>query len=82
MAMTGITNDTHDPSVDTFRSTTLPILKQFGVDVDQLELKIVTRGAPPLGGGEVRLKVPIVAGSLSVSRVYVLCLGFCARSMH
>jgi RNA 3'-terminal phosphate cyclase len=69
--LTGITNDVHDPSVDTFRSTTIPILKQFGVPVDQLELKIVTRGAPPLGGGEVRLKVPIVNGSLSVSSLYV-----------
>ncbi|CAM6123225.1 unnamed protein product [Calypogeia fissa] len=65
ISLKGITNDIRDPSVDTFRSTTLPILKQFGVDVDQLELKIVTRGAPPLGGGEVRLKVPIVPGSLS-----------------
>ncbi|KAL8233452.1 hypothetical protein R6Q59_019552 [Mikania micrantha] len=27
----GITNDSKDPSVDTFRSTTLPLLKRFGV---------------------------------------------------
>jgi RNA 3'-terminal phosphate cyclase-like protein len=60
----GITNDNNDPSVDTFRTTTLPLLRQFGVPVEDLELKIVMRGAPPLGGGEVHLKVPIVHPSL------------------
>lgn len=63
----GITNDNNDPSVDTFRTTTLPLLRQFGVPVEDLELKIVMRGAPPLGGGEVHLKVPIVHLSLRVS---------------
>ncbi len=63
----GITNDNNDPSVDTFRTTTLPLLRQFGVPVEDLELKIVMRGAPPLGGGEVHLKVPIVHPSLRVS---------------
>ncbi|KAG6396020.1 hypothetical protein SASPL_142158 [Salvia splendens] len=56
----GITNDSKDPSVDTFQKTTLPILKQFGVPPEGLELKIVNRGVPPKGGGEVILSVPIV----------------------
>ncbi|ESR37328.1 hypothetical protein CICLE_v10028663mg [Citrus x clementina] len=56
----GITNDPKDPSVDTFRSTTLPLLKRFGVPSEGLELKIESRGSPPDGGGEVILTVPIV----------------------
>lgn len=56
----GITNDSKDPSVDTFRSTTLPMLKQFGVPSEGLDLKIESRGAPPQGGGEILLTVPIV----------------------
>ncbi|KAI3971270.1 hypothetical protein MKW92_007145 [Papaver armeniacum] len=61
----GITNDSKDPTVDTFRSTTLNILKRFGIDSEGVDLKIVNRGAPPLGGGEVILKVPMVESSLS-----------------
>ncbi|CAA0828446.1 Probable RNA 3-terminal phosphate cyclase-like protein [Striga hermonthica] len=60
----GITNDAKDPSVDTFRSTTLPMLKQFGVPSEGLDLKIESRGVPPHGGGEVLLSVPIVQESL------------------
>lgn len=52
--------------MDTFRTTTLHILKHFGVSLDGLELKIESRGAAPLGGGEVVLVVPIVPNSLSV----------------
>lgn len=56
----GITNDSNDPSVDTFQSTALPILKRFGVSSEGLKLKIESRGVPPLGGGEVILSVPMV----------------------
>ncbi|GAB4842281.1 hypothetical protein Ancab_012250 [Ancistrocladus abbreviatus] len=61
----GITNDAKDPSVDTFRSTTLPMLKWFGVPSEELQLKIESRGVPPNGGGEVVLSVPIVHTSLT-----------------
>lgn len=61
----GITNDSHDPSVDTFRSTTLQMLKRFGIPSDGLELKIESRGAPPDGGGEVVLTIPIIHHSLT-----------------
>ncbi|KAL5565169.1 hypothetical protein UlMin_028333 [Ulmus minor] len=56
----GITNDRKDPSVDTFQSTALPILKRFGVPSEGLTLKIESRGVPPLGGGEVVLSIPTV----------------------
>ncbi|KAG8655429.1 hypothetical protein MANES_04G047600v8 [Manihot esculenta] len=64
---TGITNDSKDPSVDTFRSTTLPMLKQFGVPSEGLELKIESRGSPPHGGGEVVLSVPVVQSLQAVT---------------
>ncbi|XP_072998054.1 probable RNA 3'-terminal phosphate cyclase-like protein [Typha latifolia] len=63
----GITNDPKDPSVDTFRTTTLHMLKRFGVPLEGLELKIESRGAPPLGGGEVTLRVPIVPNTLTAT---------------
>ncbi|XP_062082478.1 probable RNA 3'-terminal phosphate cyclase-like protein [Humulus lupulus] len=56
----GITNDSKDPSIDTFQSTALPILKRFGVPSEGLKLKIESRGAPPQGGGEVVLSIPTV----------------------
>lgn len=65
IVLKGITNGGKDPCMDTFRTTTLPMLKQFGVPSEDLELKIVRRGAPPLGGGEVRLKVPMVPTCLT-----------------
>ncbi|XP_010273558.1 PREDICTED: probable RNA 3'-terminal phosphate cyclase-like protein [Nelumbo nucifera] len=61
----GITNDSKDPSVDTFRSTTFHMLKRFGVPSEGLNLKIESRGCPPQGGGEVVLSVPIIQNSLS-----------------
>ncbi|THG00401.1 hypothetical protein TEA_024620 [Camellia sinensis var. sinensis] len=61
----GITNDSKDPSVDTFRSTTLPILKHFGVPSEGRDLKIECRGALPHGGGDVFLSVPTVRSSLT-----------------
>ncbi|XP_074571775.1 putative RNA 3'-terminal phosphate cyclase-like protein [Curcuma longa] len=67
ITLKGITNDSKDPSVDTFRTTTLHMLKRFGVPLEGLELKIVNRGAPPLGGGEIILGVPIVPTSLTAA---------------
>lgn len=60
MKFSGITNDLKDPSVETFQSAALPILKQFGVPSEGLMLKIESRGVPPLGGGEVVLSLPMI----------------------
>ncbi len=57
LTLLGITNDTKDPSVDVFRSITVPLLKQFGVDAG-VEVKIVKRGCAPGGGGEVVFNCP------------------------
>jgi RNA 3'-terminal phosphate cyclase-like protein len=72
----GITNGPLDPSVDTIRNVTLPLVRRLAGLADTtgapiggvgaatgpnaLELKVVSRGAPPLGGGEVYLRVPVV----------------------
>ncbi|KAH7434532.1 hypothetical protein KP509_06G021800 [Ceratopteris richardii] len=41
------------------------MLKQFGVPIEDVQLKIKTRGAPPEGGGEVLLQVPIIQKDLT-----------------
>lgn len=64
ITLRGITNDTIDPGVDIYRTVTLPLLrKALGLE-DGLELKVVTRGSAPGGGGELQLRVPIVKSTL------------------
>lgn len=55
----GVTNGGPDPSCDTFRTATLPLMAKFGISED-LVFKIVKRGALPKGGGEVVLNCPIL----------------------
>lgn len=57
----GVTNNSVDVSCDTFRTATLPLLAKFGIE-EQLSFKILKRGAPPNGGGEVVFSCPIVKG--------------------
>ncbi|KAG8130585.1 putative RNA 3'-terminal phosphate cyclase-like protein [Naja naja] len=59
IVLRGITNDQIDPSVDVLKATALPLLKRFGIDGEQLELKIIRRGMPPKGGGEVIFTCPV-----------------------
>ena len=49
----------------------MPILKQFGVPAEGLELKIESRGVAPKGGGEVVLSVPMVPNSLKASLFFI-----------
>lgn len=60
----GITNDNVDPSVDYIRTCLLPQLVRFGIQDAELKVtdinKILKRGAAPLGGGQIELKLRIV----------------------
>ncbi|GAM27009.1 hypothetical protein SAMD00019534_101840 [Acytostelium subglobosum LB1] len=55
----GITNNDIDMTIDTIRTTTLPIVRKFGIE-EGLSIKILKRGAPPGGGGCVVFRCPIV----------------------
>lgn len=48
ITLRGITNALADPSVDVWRTVTLPLLRQATGLSDGFELKIIKRGAEPL----------------------------------
>ncbi|XP_055945008.1 RNA 3'-terminal phosphate cyclase-like protein [Argiope bruennichi] len=60
ITLKGVTNDSIDPSVDAIMHSSLPILKRFILNDENLEIKIIGRGLPPEGGGEVLFRCPIV----------------------
>lgn len=55
----GITTDNVDAGVDIIRTSICPVLKRFTGD-DGLELRILKRGAAPLGGGQIQFLCPSV----------------------
>ena len=55
----GVTNCLDEVSVDYIKHTSLKILNRAGI-LSGLEVKIVSRGAKPLGGGEVVFSCPVV----------------------
>jgi RNA 3'-terminal phosphate cyclase-like protein len=57
----GITNDQIDASVDAIKHSSLSVIKRFlgAADNNELEIKIVSRGLRPLGGGTVTFKCPV-----------------------
>ncbi|RWS24250.1 RNA 3'-terminal phosphate cyclase-like protein [Leptotrombidium deliense] len=69
VTLTGVTNDQIDASVDSLKSSAIPLLIKFmGIlDPADIELKLVSRGLPPNGGGVVTFKCPVrrVVKSLS-----------------
>jgi len=64
IVLRGVTNNLDDVGVDRLRTVTLPMLRHFGLDEAQLNVR--KRGAPPLGGGEVELRMPTVRQLSSV----------------
>ncbi|VDM45238.1 unnamed protein product [Toxocara canis] len=58
--LTGVTNAPGELSVDAIRSTWLPVFKKFVLNNEQLDIKIVSRGLKPDGGGSIILTAPIV----------------------
>jgi RNA 3'-terminal phosphate cyclase-like protein len=59
LALSGITNDDVDFSVDSLRTVVLPTVAHFGIG-DGLSLTLKRRGAPPVGGGLAVLTCPVV----------------------
>ncbi|XP_055334450.1 RNA 3'-terminal phosphate cyclase-like protein [Paramacrobiotus metropolitanus] len=58
VVLRGITNDDVDPSVDSIKHASLPVLQKFLGTDEGLELKISKRGLSPNGGGEVHFSCP------------------------
>ena len=65
ITLRGLTNGPDDMGVDVLRTVTLPLLRHFGLEGTALH--VTKRGAPPDGGGEVRLDVPAVRQLTPVS---------------
>lgn len=51
LTLRGVTNNRKDPSVDSIKASSIPLIKR--IVPGEVELKINKRGVPPLGGGEV-----------------------------
>lgn len=64
ITLRGITNDSIDPGVDVWRTATLPLLRSLSGLEDGFELRVVHRGCPPEGGGEINLRIPVVSKML------------------
>ncbi|RLN50186.1 hypothetical protein BBJ29_000479 [Phytophthora kernoviae] len=73
--LNGVTNDHVDLSVDSFKATTLPLLRHFGID-EGLDFVVKKRGAPPLGGGQIIFKCPLVR---ELRAVHLVDEGFIKR---
>jgi len=64
ITLNGITNNELDISVDLLRTVTIPLISKFGLE--DIELKIKKRGAPPKGGGQIYFKSSIVRSLKSI----------------
>lgn len=59
VTLRGVTDGGRDPGIDLLRTCTLPLLRKMtGLTVGDGELKLLSRGLPPRGGGAVRLSLP------------------------
>lgn len=59
ITLKGMTCDDKDVSIDMIKNANIRVLKYFGV-CEGLDFKILKRGSPPLGGGEIYFKCPVV----------------------
>ena len=66
-----------DPTVDTWRNATLPLLRKAGIPADGLELKIIKRGAVR---ARLRLPPPARAACVQGTCRYVATLTFAQLS--
>ena len=59
--LNGITNNSIDNSVDSFKMSTCVLLQKLVIG-DTVEFKVLKRGVLPLGEGSVSFKIPIITG--------------------
>ena len=61
VTLNGITNDSLDASVDSLKQSALPLMVKYLniVDKDEINLKVVSRGLKPEGGGRVHFRCPL-----------------------
>lgn len=59
----GVTNDNLDMNYDSWKNCAMPLLKKLTGEGD-FDVKLIRRGARPLGGGEIHLSVPVVKALL------------------
>lgn len=85
LMMEGITDGLNDmdPSVDYLSSSIIPLMKRFGIGSDDeedgdrpLQLKVLKRGAAPLGEGRVSFYCPIMSSSKGVKSQMLQSLDF------
>ncbi|EEB06436.1 RNA 3'-terminal phosphate cyclase [Schizosaccharomyces japonicus yFS275] len=71
LTLRGVTasNEPSDVGVDVLRTSVLPFLKKQYNLGDELELRILKRGAEPDGGGEINFLCPVVKTSLPTIRL-------------
>jgi RNA 3'-terminal phosphate cyclase-like protein len=58
VTLTGVTNTHTDPSPDMLKYSVLPLLKRYYIS-EGLEIKVLSRGMHPGGGGEVLFTCPV-----------------------
>jgi RNA 3'-terminal phosphate cyclase-like protein len=69
ITLSGVTNGPDDVSVDSLRTVSLPLLRHFGIE--GASLTVLKRGAPPHGGGEAMLSLPVVRTVAPINLVEV-----------
>lgn len=67
---TGMTSDNFSASIDTIRSVNLNILKLFDSNLG-IDIKVLGRGSPPLGGGRVEFTCSTISCYHNISLVTV-----------
>lgn len=65
LSFTGLTCHSECTSIDVIRTVFIKIIEKFGIN-EGIDLKIVKRGSPPLGGGEVHFTCPVVTSLKNV----------------
>ncbi|MES1908007.1 MAG: hypothetical protein MHM6MM_001021 [Cercozoa sp. M6MM] len=67
MTLHGVTNcpEDKDISVDVLRQVTPTLLKRFGIDMEDFQIKVVKRSCNNKGGGQVDVRLPALRQSLS-----------------